>query len=219
MVYTTRFVGGGTGGRNGFETELTALGVTQKNSRPNHPTTCGKVERFQQTMQRWLKSQTPQPRSIPELQQLLEEFTGHHNHNRPHRSLPHHATPAYNARPKAEPSTTHGTDGHYRVRHDTVDAVDAAGVVTLRHNGRLHHIGIGRTDTGTPVLLLVQNLDIRIAHAATGELLRELVLDSAHDYQTTGAPKGPETTNSPNLKVGSGSFRCPQTSHCRADRI
>ena len=48
MVYTARFAGG-RGGRNGFEHELRQLHVTQKNSRPNHPTTCGKVERFQQT--------------------------------------------------------------------------------------------------------------------------------------------------------------------------
>ena len=45
MVFTTR-LSGGKGGRNGFEHELRRLGVTQKNSRPNHPTTCGKVERF-----------------------------------------------------------------------------------------------------------------------------------------------------------------------------
>ena len=31
---------------NGFSAELRRLGVTQKHSRPNHPTTCGKVERF-----------------------------------------------------------------------------------------------------------------------------------------------------------------------------
>ncbi len=42
MVYTTRFAGG-RGGRNGLESELRRLKVTQKNSRPNHPTTCGKV--------------------------------------------------------------------------------------------------------------------------------------------------------------------------------
>jgi transposase InsO family protein len=49
MVFTTRLSGGslrGTQGRNGFEHELHTLGVVQKNSRPNHPTTCGKVERF-----------------------------------------------------------------------------------------------------------------------------------------------------------------------------
>jgi transposase InsO family protein len=34
------------GGRNAMEAELHRLGVVQKNSRPNHPTTCGKVERF-----------------------------------------------------------------------------------------------------------------------------------------------------------------------------
>ena len=42
MVYTVRFAGG-RGGRTRLEAELRRLGITQKNSRPNHPTTCGKV--------------------------------------------------------------------------------------------------------------------------------------------------------------------------------
>jgi hypothetical protein len=58
----------------------------------------------------------------------------------------------------------------------------------LRVNGKLHHIGIGRAYAGTCVLLLVQDLHIRIINAATGELLRELTLDPARDYQTTGQP-------------------------------
>jgi hypothetical protein len=41
------------------------------------------------------------------------------------------------------------------------------------------------------VILLVQDLQIRIVNAATGELLRELILDPTRDYQPTGAPKGP----------------------------
>ncbi|HWU22292.1 MAG TPA: DDE-type integrase/transposase/recombinase [Nocardioides sp.] len=49
LVYTTRF-SGGRGGRNGLESELQRLDIVQKNSRPHHPTTCGKVERFQQTI-------------------------------------------------------------------------------------------------------------------------------------------------------------------------
>lgn len=53
MVYTNRFAGG-RGGRTSLETELRRLNIVQKNSRPNHPTTCGKVERFQQTMKNWL---------------------------------------------------------------------------------------------------------------------------------------------------------------------
>jgi len=42
LVFTTR-LSGGKGGRNGFENELHRLGITQINSTPNHPTTCGKV--------------------------------------------------------------------------------------------------------------------------------------------------------------------------------
>ena len=38
--------------------------VVQKNSRPNHPTTCGKVERFQQTLKKWLRAQPVQPETI-----------------------------------------------------------------------------------------------------------------------------------------------------------
>ena len=41
MVFTTRFAGG-RGGRSALEHELRRLHITQKNSRPNHPTTCGK---------------------------------------------------------------------------------------------------------------------------------------------------------------------------------
>ena len=67
----------------------------------------------------------------------------------------------------------------------------STGCVTLRVNGRLHHIGVGRTHTGTHVLMLIQDLKIRIIDAATGELLRELVLDPTRDYQPTGRPPGP----------------------------
>ena len=44
MVYTVRLAGHGRqGGRTALEAELRRLGITQKNSRPGHPTTCGKV--------------------------------------------------------------------------------------------------------------------------------------------------------------------------------
>jgi hypothetical protein len=121
---------------------------------------------------------------------LLDAFVEAYNHRRPHRSLPHQATPAtaYTARPKADPATR--TDTHNRVR---TDRIDQAGVITLRVAGRLHHIGVGRTYSGTRVLLLVQDLDVRIIDAAaTGELRRQLTLDTAKDYQPTGAPKGPK---------------------------
>lgn len=187
MVFTTR-LSGGRGGRNGFENELHRLGVTQINSTPNHPTTCGKVERFHQTLKKWLTGQPPAA-TLAELQTQLNAFVEAYNHDRPHRSLPHQATPAtaYTARPKANPANR--TDTHNRVRRDRIDQ---AGVITLRVAGRLHHIGVGRTYTGTRVLVLIQDLHIRIIHAATGELLRELTLNPSKDYQPTGAPKGPK---------------------------
>lgn len=188
MVFTTRF-SGGRGGRNGFESELRRRGITQKNSRPNHPTTCGKVERFQQTLKRWLRAQRAQPASLGELQVLLDRFVDHYNQRRPHRSLPSQATPAtaYRTRPKAGP-TGRDTDTHWRVRHDRVDT---SGRVTLRHHGRLYHIGIGRTLARTPIILLVADLDVRVIHATTGELIRHLTLDPTRNYQPTGRPPGP----------------------------
>ncbi len=188
MVYTVRFAGG-RGGKTKLEVELRRLGITQKNSRPNHPTTCGKVERFQQTMKNWLRAQPDQPSSLAELQTLLDRFAEEYNTTRPHRSLPHQATPAavYAARPKATPGDR-SNDTHDRVRDDRVSKT---GSVTLRYNGRLHHIGIGRTYAGTYVRILVQDLDIRVVDTATGELLRELVLDPTRDYQPTRRPPGP----------------------------
>jgi hypothetical protein len=79
-------------------------------------------------------------------------------------------------------------DTHDRVRHDRVDK---AGKITLRYQGRLYSIGIGRTHARTRVIVLVQDLDIRIVDAATGELLRELTLDPTKRYQGTGRPPGP----------------------------
>ena len=76
-------------------------------------------------------------------------------------------------------------------RRVRTDRVDDTRVVTLRVNGRPHHIGIGRTHAGTCVVLLIQDLAIRVINAATGELLRDLILDPNRDYQPTGAPKGP----------------------------
>ena len=182
MVYTTRFAGG-RGGRNGFETELHRLSVVQKNSSPNHPQTCGKVERFHQTLKKWLRAQPVQPSSITQLQALLDTFREHYNTARPHRSL-NRRTPAaaYTARPKATPSGPR-TDTHERVRRDRIDDT---GAVSLRHNGRLHHIGVGRNHARTHVLMLIQDLHIRVINEATGELLRELVLDPARDYQPRG---------------------------------
>jgi transposase InsO family protein len=193
MVFTTRF-SGGKGGRNGLEHELRRLHVVQKNSRGYHPQTCGKVERFQQTLKNWLRHQPHQPATITDLQALIDAFVTIYNQHRPHSSLPHRASPAtlYNSMPKALPGPSRDADTHDRVRHDRIDA---SGTVTLRLAGQLRHIGIGRTHARTHVILLVHDLDVRVVNAITGELLRELTIDPDRDYQPTGRPPGPPPKN------------------------
>jgi transposase InsO family protein len=175
LVFTARY----RGGRNSFETELRTLNIDQKNGHPNHPQTQGKVERFQQTLKRSLAANKPAT-DLTGLQHQLDNFCDYYNNQRPHRSL-NRTTPAaaYQARPKATPAGTTTTE-HNRIRRDRVDT---NGKLTLRHNGKLHHIGIGRTHARTPVLMLIQDQDIHIINATTGEQIRHLTLDPTKDYQ------------------------------------
>lgn len=144
-------------------------------------------------MKNWLRAQQRQPATLEELQLLLDQFAEKYNFRRPHRSLPHHSTPAarYLALPKDSPKAgARDADSHARVRHDRVDTT---GCITLRVAGRMHHIGISRTHTGTHVLVLVlvNDLQVTVINAATGELQRELTIETSRDYQPTGRPKGP----------------------------
>ena len=186
LVFTTRFSNLGRTSRNGLETELVKHRVRQKNSRPNHPTTCGKVERFQQTMKKWLRTQPPAA-TITQLQSQIDAFVDTYNHHRPHRSLQHQSTPAtaYQTRPKASPGTNH-PDTEFRVRHDRIHN----GRVSLRVNGQMHHIGLGRPLDGTRIIMLITGYDIRVIHAATGEIIRTLTINPKHRYHGTGKPPG-----------------------------
>ena len=179
LVYPARF-SGGKGGRNRLETLLVDLKIDQKHSRPNHPTTCGKVERFHQTLKKWLAAQQPQPDTIDQLQVLIDGFVDEYNHRRPHRSLGR-TTPAvaYRRLPKTGPAGSN-TGPHYRVRHDRVDQT---GAVSLRRAGRMHHISIGRAHARTAVILLIDDLNIRVIAKQTGELLRAFTLNPDRGYQ------------------------------------
>jgi transposase InsO family protein len=104
MVYTTRFATG-KGGKNRFERTLMDLRIVQKHSRPNHPTTCGKVERFQQTLKKWLTAQ-PEAATLHQLQDQLDTFVDEYNHRRPHRSLGEQHPPRSTRRFPKPPQTT-----------------------------------------------------------------------------------------------------------------
>jgi transposase InsO family protein len=166
-------------GRVALEVTLAGRGISFRHSRPYHPQTCGKVERFHQTLQKWLTQQPPAT-STRQLQRQLDTFRRYYNTLRPHRAHDR-TTPAttYTARPKATPTGKPIDTGHWRTRHDRIDP---SGVFTLRHNSQLHHIGVGRRHAGTRILVLVHDLDIRVL-TQTGELIRELVLDPSRDYQ------------------------------------
>jgi Integrase core domain len=175
-VFTGRYRGGG---RVTLEVTLHARGVVFTHSRPYHPQTCGKVERFHQTLKKWLTTQ-PRAQSPRQLQTQLAAFRDYYNNTRPHRALARRTpVPAYQARPKAAASGIPLSDGHYRVRHDRIDN---DGKLTLRHNSRLHHIGMGRRHAGTPVLLLVHDRHVRVI-TTSGRPLRDLQLDPTRDYQ------------------------------------
>jgi transposase InsO family protein len=174
-------------GRVALEVQCGLRGVKVSHSRPYHPQTCGKVERFHQTEKKWLTVQ-PCAATVAGLQHQLNQFTRYYNTVRPHRALRRRTpTQAYTARPKAVP-TGPIIGAHHRVRTDTIDT---GGSVTLRHNSRLHHIGLGARLGGTPVMLLVDDLHIRVIGRHTGELIRELTLDPTRDYQPRGLPPGP----------------------------
>lgn len=181
MVFTTKLAAGrrGLNSKNALEAHLATRGIRQKNSTPGHPTTCGKVERFQQTMKNWLRKQSP-AHTLEELQNQIDQFATEYNHHRPHRSLARH-TPAqaYAALAKDQPNPA-ALDSEARVRYDKVDST---GVITFRYGGKLHHIGIGRAYKNARIIMLIDGLEIRVVDQKTGELMRELVLDPSRDYQ------------------------------------
>jgi transposase InsO family protein len=181
-VFTARWRGGkDKGGKVLLELELERLGIVFKHSTPYHPQTCGKVERFHQTLKRFLKKQ-PSARTLQELQFQLDAFRDYYNQRRPHRALGRR-TPVevFNERIKARPNPL-ATAVDYRVRRDKIDAF---GKVTLRYLGKLRHIPVGVAHKNRKVRLLVAGADVRIV-TEDGELIRALTLDSNRNYQPLG---------------------------------
>ncbi len=181
-VFTGRYRGTG---RVALEVTLHTRGISFRHSRPYHPQTCGKVERFHQTLKKWLTRQPPTQTTAPttgparQLPRLLQ-----HHPATPCTTPPHPTTEPTSPDPRHYPPAPRYTDGSYRIRHDRIDS---NGKLTLRHNSRLHHLGMGRRYAGTNVLILVHDLHIRVL-TTDGELLRELQLDPTKDYQPQPKP-------------------------------
>jgi len=164
-------------GRSGFESDLLAAGVLYKHSSPYQ--TCGKVERWHQTLKGFLDKK-PAHR-LDELQRTLDRVILYYNEQRPRRSCGRR-TPrvAYEAHQKAQPHTLINQP-HYRLRKDIVDP---HGKVTLRCQGRMLHVRINYHHRGRHVRLYIIDDNIRVVDES-GEFLREITINPAKSYQTT----------------------------------
>jgi hypothetical protein len=130
------------------------------------------------------RSESSRSRARVDLERQLDRFQDYCNTMRPHRAIGRRSpAEAFAGRPKATLSLPGlRVPAHVRVRRDRIDIT---GVITLRHNSRLHHIGLGRRLVGTRVIALVDCLRVRVI-TEDGELIRELNLDPSRDYQPHG---------------------------------
>lgn len=172
-----------------FETRLRDAGVRPITGRPYHPQTTGKVERFQQTLKRWLRRQDHRhglARDLAELQDRLDTFRRHYNEQRPHQGIGRvtplsrwqASTPATAADaplPHPEPAT------RLEPHQTTVNTRGVAIVDGLR-------IGIGSEWAGCDVTVIIDRTHATVFHDSV--LVRHLRLDRTRRYQPTGRTRG-----------------------------
>lgn len=157
---------------------LAPLGVTASHSRPFHPQSNGKIERFHQTQKKWLSRQPPAT-SLTELQQQLEQFRVIYNTQRPHRALAR-AFPAdiWTAAPKSGPAT--------RPLGTPTTVYD-----TIAHGSRAfagpYAITIGAAHDGQHALTVITGTNCHVF--VNGHLARQLTLDPNKRSQPLGLRK------------------------------
>lgn len=174
-IYTAAYRGSATG----LEIELAALGITFKHGKPYHPQTQGKVERYHQTLKKFLRKQDPAT-TLAELQAQIDRFVEIYNETRPHVARGCPPMTAWRSLDKARPVIGgQAISPNTKVRRDKIDKT---GCFTLRYRSRLHHVGVGRAHRGKRVLILMAGLDIRVIDTG-GKMLRHFELDESVDYQ------------------------------------
>jgi transposase InsO family protein len=172
-----------------FEARLRDAGIRPFTGRPYHPQTTGKVERFQQTLKRWLRHQDRLhglARDLPQLQARLDAFCRYYNAHRPHQGIARltpltrwqASTPAAAAdSPLPHPEPTPRPEPH----HVTLAEFGVAVIDGLR-------IGIGTEWAGRDVTIIIDRHHATVFHQAV--LVRHLRLDRTRIYQPNGRPRG-----------------------------
>jgi transposase InsO family protein len=170
--FTGRFL---SGGEVAFERTLREAGVRHIRSTPGHPQTCGKLERFHQTLKRWLARQ-PRARTVAGLQAQLDRFLVLYNAERPHKAL-RGATPL--ERWSASEPATPGP---------ALPAPPQASVHTVASNNLIgwgrHRIGVGPGLVGHRLLVVARGDDLAV-FGPFGPV-RRLRLDRSRNYQPWG---------------------------------
>jgi transposase InsO family protein len=166
-----------------FEHKLREVGVRPFTGRPYHPQTTGKVERFQQTLKRWLRHQRVAG-ELDELQAQLDQFCWIYNYQRPHQGIGR-ATPIsrWQASPASGPAPQplDHPSAPSRISHTTVTA---AGTIEIDH----YRIHLGVEHQARPALVVIDS-----SYAAVfidRQLIRALELDPTRSYQPSGRPRG-----------------------------
>lgn len=150
------------------------LGVDHRHGRPNHPQTQGKVERFHQTLQKWLEAQ-PRPASPEQLQTQLDWFCDYYNNQRPHRAIGRR-TPAsvFDQTAKAGPSDRPlGTTT--TIHRDNKVAANG----NLTAGPYVISLGVARAHQEATAVITGLSCHVFIA----GRLVRQLQLDPTRRFQ------------------------------------
>jgi transposase InsO family protein len=170
--------------RHTLAAAMAQLGIAAGHSRPYHPQTNGKVERFHLTLKRWLARQPP-AEDLAQLQHQLNLFRLIYNHHRPHRSIAkRYPADVWAAAPKTGPAHQPlGTPTHI---HET----------TI-HDGRCHiakryDITIGTDRNGQPALAIITGTHCHVF--INGQLVRALTLDPTRRRQPRYNRPGRPTT-------------------------
>jgi transposase InsO family protein len=163
-----------------FKDNLRAVGVGLGHSRPYHPQTCGKVERFQQTTKKWLGAQDAAA-TINELQDQLDTFVDYYNHQRPHRSLGRRTpTNVWDTTPRSGPADQPLGQPTIIDHNPVYDGVVWTGPYRIR-------IGAPHNNNRATIIRTGTRCHVFIA----GRLIRALTLDPTRSHQ----PLHPKTNN------------------------
>lgn len=167
-----------------FEAQLRDAGVRPITSRPWHPQTAGKVERFQQTLKKWLRKRRRRHATIEELQADLDEFTRIYNTERPHQGIARQIPiERWRATPIAGPASAPLAHPDWPSKHQQV-TVGATGCVPI---DRIQiHVGVEHQGRSALVVLDKARASVFI----NGDLIRHLELDRTREYQPSGRPRG-----------------------------